>query len=128
MTVLGSIAGGSAGTLAMTTLLRVASEVGLTRMDIPFLLGTAVSVDRTRAKVVGYALHFAAGLVFSIVYYALFVAIDRSGWWLGSALPCPFPRTVSKAAKKSAAPAASVSGRLRAATCASIDGSPTSGT
>jgi hypothetical protein len=84
MTVWGSIAGGFAGTLAMTTLLRVASEVGLTRMDIPFLLGTAVSVDRTRAKAVGYALHFAAGLLFSIVYYALFVAIDRSGWWLGA--------------------------------------------
>jgi hypothetical protein len=68
----------------MTTLLRVASELGLTRMDIPFLLGTAASVDRTRAKVIGYALHFAAGLLFSIVYYAVFVAIDRSGWWLGA--------------------------------------------
>ncbi len=84
MTVWGAIAGGFAGTLAMTTLLRVASELGLTRMDIPFLLGTAVTVDRTRAKVVGYALHFAAGLLFSLVYYALFVAIDRSGWWLGA--------------------------------------------
>ena len=84
MTVWGAIAGGFAGTLAMTTLLRVASELGLTRMDIPFLLGTAVSVERTRAKVVGYALHFAAGLLFSILYYALFVAIGRSGWWLGA--------------------------------------------
>lgn len=84
MTLWGSIAGGFAGTLAMTTLLRVASEVGLTRIDIPFLLGTAVSVNRTRAKVLGYAMHFAAGLLFSIVYYALFAAINRSGWWLGA--------------------------------------------
>jgi len=84
MTLWSAIAGGFAGTLALTTLLAAASELGLTRIDIPFLLGTAVSVDRTRAKVIGYALHFAAGLLFSVVYYALFVAIDLTGWWLGA--------------------------------------------
>jgi hypothetical protein len=84
MTVWGAVAGGFAGTLAMTTLLRAASEVGLTRIDIPFLLGTAVSVDRTRAKVVGFALHFAAGLLFALLYYASFAAINRSGWWIGA--------------------------------------------
>jgi hypothetical protein len=84
MTLWSAIAGGFAGTLALTTLLGAASELGLTRIDIPFLLGTAVSVDRTRAKVIGYALHFAAGLLFSVVYYALFVAIDLTGWWLGA--------------------------------------------
>ena len=84
MTLWSAIAGGFAGTLALTTLMGAASELGLTRIDIPFLLGTAVSVDRTRAKVVGYALHFAAGLLFSVVYYALFVAINLSGWWLGA--------------------------------------------
>jgi len=68
----------------MTTLLRAASELGLTRIDIPFLLGTAVSVDRTRAKVVGFALHFAAGVLFALLYYASFVAINRSGWWIGA--------------------------------------------
>jgi hypothetical protein len=84
MTVWGAIAGGFAGTLVMTTLLRAASELGLTRIDIPFLLGTAVSADRTRAKVVGFALHFAAGLLFAMLYYACFVAIDRRGWWIGA--------------------------------------------
>ena len=84
MTVWGAIAGGFAGTLVMTTVLRAASELGLTRIDIPFLLGTAVSVDRTRAKVVGFALHFAAGLLFAMLYYACFVAINRSGWRIGA--------------------------------------------
>jgi hypothetical protein len=84
MTVWGAIAGGFTGTLAMTTLLRAASELGLTRIDIPFLLGTAVSVDRTRAKVVGFALHFTAGLLFAMLYYACFIAINRSGWWIGA--------------------------------------------
>ena len=84
MSIWGAIAGGFAGTLVLTTVLRVASELRVTRMDIPFLLGTAVSVKRTRAKVVGYILHFSAGLLFALVYYALFVAIGRSGWWLGT--------------------------------------------
>jgi hypothetical protein len=52
-------------------------------MDIPFLLGTAFTQDRSRARVVAYALHFVAGLVFALVYYALFAALGRAGWRLG---------------------------------------------
>ena len=85
MSVWGAVAGGFAGTLVLSTVLRAGSELGLTRIDIPFLLGTAFSTDRTRAKVVGYALHFAAGLLFAMVYYALFVTLNRSGWGLGTA-------------------------------------------
>ena len=80
----GAIVGGLAGTVVLTTLLRAASELGLTRMDIPFLLGTAVTADRVRAKAAGYALHFLFGLVFALVYYAVFAVIDRSGFLLGA--------------------------------------------
>ena len=85
MSVWGAIAGGFAGTLVLTTALRGANELNLTRIDLPFLLGTAFTSDRTRAKAVGYLLHFLAGMVFALVYYAVFVAIDASGWWLGAA-------------------------------------------
>ena len=84
MSVWGAIAGGFAGTLVLTTALRAANELNLTRMDLPFLLGTAFSSDRTRAKALGYILHFLAGLVFALIYYAIFLAIGRSGWWLGA--------------------------------------------
>jgi len=80
-----AMAGGFVGTLVLTTCLRAGSELGLTRMDLPFLLGTAFSADRTRAKAVGYGLHFVAGQAFAAVYYAVFVAIDESSWWLGGA-------------------------------------------
>ena len=80
----GAIVGGLVGTVVLTTALRTASEVGWTRMDIPFLLGTALSGNRLRAKALGYGLHFAFGLFFALVYYAIFLAIDRSGWWLGA--------------------------------------------
>jgi hypothetical protein len=84
MSIWGALAGGFAGTLVLTTILRAASELRLTRIDLPFLLGTAFTGNRTHAKALGYALHFVAGLGFALVYYALFVAIDASGWWLGA--------------------------------------------
>ena len=61
MSVWGALAGGFVGTLVLTTALRTANELGLTRVDLPFLLGTAVTGDRARAKAVGYLLHLAAG-------------------------------------------------------------------
>jgi hypothetical protein len=85
MSFWGVMAGGFVGTLVLTTCLRAGSELGLTRMDLPFLLGTAFSADRTHAKAVGYGLHFVAGQVFAAMYYGVFVAIDESSWWLGGA-------------------------------------------
>src|SRR3954451_9405536 len=84
MSIWGALAGGFAGTLVLTTSLRAANELGLTRMDLPFLLGTAFSEDRARAKAIGYALHFLAGMGFALIYYLIFVAIGRSGWGLGA--------------------------------------------
>jgi hypothetical protein len=84
MSAWGTAAGAFVGTLALTTVLRAASEFSLTRMDLPFLLGTAVTVNRTRAKAVGYLMHFANGQLFAFGYYAVFLAIDRAGWWLGA--------------------------------------------
>ncbi|HYM57692.1 MAG TPA: hypothetical protein VES79_06980 [Solirubrobacteraceae bacterium] len=80
----GAVVGGLAGTLVLTTVLRAASEFGLTRMDLPFLLGTAVTTDRVRAKAAGYALHFVFGLLFALAYYAIFAVIDESGVLLGA--------------------------------------------
>ncbi|WP_055469057.1 hypothetical protein [Streptomyces ardesiacus] len=81
MSVEAALAGGFAGTLVLTTMLRAASEAGLTRIDLPFLLGSAT--DRTRAKALGYVLHFIAGQIFALGYWALFLAVGHSSWWLG---------------------------------------------
>ena len=80
----GALVGGLAGTLVLTTVLRGASELGLTRMDIPFLLGTALTSDRVRAKAFGYLLHFGFGLLFALGYYVVFVVIGHSGFLLGA--------------------------------------------
>jgi hypothetical protein len=81
-----TLAGGFIGTLALTTILRMASELRLTRIDLPFLLGTAFTTDRLRAKALGYLAHFCFGLFFALGYYAVFRALGRGGWVLGAAL------------------------------------------
>jgi hypothetical protein len=86
MSIWGALAGGFVGTLVLTTGLRTANELGLTRIDLPFLLGTALTRDRARAKALGYLLHLAAGEGFALVYYAIFAALDTSGWLLGALL------------------------------------------
>ncbi|HEY7648757.1 MAG TPA: hypothetical protein VID04_07095 [Methylomirabilota bacterium] len=85
MSVVSALAGGFAGTLVLTTALTTAGVLHLTRMDIPFLLGTAFAADRIRARILGYALHFVAGLIFALIYFALFAALGRAGWALGMA-------------------------------------------
>jgi hypothetical protein len=86
MTVWGALAGGAVGTIVLTSGLRVAQEVGWTRMDIPLLLGTVFTDRRGRASVIGYVVHFANGLVFALGYYAVFLAVGHAGWLFGAVL------------------------------------------
>ena len=80
------MAGGLAGTLVLTTILRASTELRLTRIDLPFLLGTAVTSVRGRAKAIGYAAHFLFGLIFSLGYYLVFLSLGASGPLLGAML------------------------------------------
>jgi hypothetical protein len=86
MTVWGAVAGGAVGTVILTSGLRLAQELGITRMDLPLLLGTMFTESRRRASAVGFAVHFANGLLFSLVYAGIFEAVGRAGWLFGLAL------------------------------------------
>lgn len=81
-----ALVGGVAGTLVLTTALRASSELGWTRMDLPFLLGAAFTSRRGKAKVAGYVCHFAIGVTFAFAYLLVFSVIHRDGWRLGAAL------------------------------------------
>ena len=98
LNVFGSaVAGGFIGTLVLTTILRAAGEMGLTRMDLPFLLGTIVTENRRKAKAIGYVFHFLLGLVFALMYVGFFELVGRSSWWVGAllgALQAVFTSTV----------------------------------
>lgn len=86
MNLWGTVAGGLVGTLVLTVAMRAASELRLTRIDLPFLLGSAVTDDRARAKAVGFVMHFLAGQVFALGYFVVFAATGRSGWLFGALL------------------------------------------
>jgi hypothetical protein len=81
----GALVGGLLGTVVLTTLLRAAAEFGLTRIDIPFLLGTALTEDRIRAK--GRIPHdFVFGLLFALAYGVVFAVVDEAGVLFGALL------------------------------------------
>jgi hypothetical protein len=86
VTLWGALAGGFVGTIVLTSGLRVAQELGWTRMDIPLLLGTVFTDDRGRATVIGVAIHFLNGLLFALGYYAIFRAVGQAGWAFGAVL------------------------------------------
>jgi len=80
------LAAGFVATLVLTSLTRGASELGFTRMDLPFLLGTAVSDNRRTAKALGYVFHFVIGVLFALLYGLFFLAVGEVHWWLGALL------------------------------------------
>jgi hypothetical protein len=84
--ILGALAGGFVGTVVLTTGLRLAQEIGWTRMDIPLLLGTMFTHDRGRAEAIGYGIHFFNGLAFSFLYGLVFEAVGEAGWLFGLVL------------------------------------------
>jgi len=92
-----AIAGGFLGTLVFSTLVKAASELSLTRMDLPLLLGTAVTGNRRKARAVGFFFHLMLGIVFAMAYAGFFQIVGRSSWWLGAlvgALHAIFTATV----------------------------------
>jgi hypothetical protein len=92
-----ALAGGFLGTLALTTIVRAASEFGLTRADLPLLLGTTITENRRKGRAIGYLIHFVVGPIFAIGYAGLFIALGRSSWQMGAligALHAVFTGTV----------------------------------
>ena len=81
-----AVAGGAIGTLALVTIIKAASEAGMTRMDLPLLLGTVVSANRRKARATGYVFHFMLGILFAEAYAAFFSIIGRSSWQIGALL------------------------------------------
>jgi hypothetical protein len=75
---------GFVGTVVLTALMAGSQGLGLSRMNLPYLLGTMFTPDRDRAKVVGVGVHFVNGWLFSLVYVAAFHAWGTSTWWLGA--------------------------------------------
>jgi hypothetical protein len=77
---------GFVATVALTTLLSLSHGMRLTRISIPFLLGTILTSNRDRALVVGAAFHVFNGWVFALLYAAMLESLGRTAWWLGAGI------------------------------------------
>lgn len=77
---------GLVATTALTAVMIAAQMTGLTRLDLPLLLGTIVTEDPDRARVAGFFIHVAIGQGFAFGYAASFALLDRATWWLGGLL------------------------------------------
>jgi hypothetical protein len=77
------------GLLATTVLTAamIASQLaGLTRLDLPLVLGTAVTEDPDRARVAGFFIHLIIGQGFALGYALTFALLGRATWWIGALL------------------------------------------
>jgi uncharacterized membrane protein YagU involved in acid resistance len=77
---------GFVATIVLTTISAGAQGLGLTRMNLPHMLGTIFTPDRDRAKFYGFGVHVAAGWLFSLGYVMIFQSLGAAGWWRGALL------------------------------------------
>jgi uncharacterized membrane protein YagU involved in acid resistance len=77
---------GFCATVVLTTCLAASQGLGLSRMSLPLMLGAALTPDRQRANVYGFALHMVNGWLFALLYALVFESCRRATWWLGAIL------------------------------------------
>lgn len=74
---------GFIATVALSAILATSQGVRLTRMNLPYLLGTVVTRDRDRARLYGVFVHIVNGWFFSIFYVLIFEDRRLVNWWFG---------------------------------------------
>lgn len=82
----GLASGALLGTGVMTAVMEAAQARGMTRMSLPFMLGTMVGRRRAAVRVSGVALHFLNGVGFASGYALVFHRFRRADWRIGAAL------------------------------------------
>ena len=75
---------GFVSTVVLTSIIAGSQGLGMTRMNLSYLLGTMFTPNRDRAKLIGILVHFINGWVFSFVYITAFHAWGLATWWLGA--------------------------------------------
>jgi hypothetical protein len=77
---------GLIATTGLTAVMITAQLAGLSRLDLPLVLGAVVTADPDRARVAGFFIHLAVGQGFASGYAATFALLHQATWWLGGLL------------------------------------------
>jgi len=75
---------GLAATITLTGIMVAAQLAGVSRMDIPLILGTLFTDEPDRARFLGFLVHLVNGQVFALGYAGAFAVLGRAAWWLGA--------------------------------------------
>ena len=74
---------GFVASLALVATESIAQELGLTRLNLPLILGAAVTPDRDRARALGVLLHIVMGWLFSLFYVVAMSFLGGPKWYHG---------------------------------------------
>jgi hypothetical protein len=77
---------GFVATVVLTTIMAGTQGLRLTRMSLPYMLGTMFTPSRDRAKLIGFGVHVVNGWLFSLLYVAAFHAWGHATWWAGATI------------------------------------------
>jgi len=77
---------GVAATLAQALFEAATQGMRLTRMSLPFMMGTMFTAHRSKAKLLGFGVHMLNGLIFTLVYMVAFYYLGGPNWWRGALL------------------------------------------
>ncbi|HSQ02940.1 MAG TPA: hypothetical protein VLN59_02820 [Burkholderiales bacterium] len=75
---------GVIATLTMISIMFVSQNLGWSRLNMPFLLGTLFTDDRRSANVLGFALYLIIGWFIAFFYYLIFDVLGGASWWVGA--------------------------------------------
>lgn len=75
---------GMIAALSMIALLYATQTLGWTRLNLPFLLGSAFTENRRSANVLGFLLYLVIGWFIAFFYYLVFTVLGRANWWVGA--------------------------------------------
>ena len=78
--------GGVGGTILLTTLMSSARGLKLTRISIPFLLGTFFTSNRDKAQWIGILVHLLNGYLLVFIYFGTFLVHPVKSYWVFGAL------------------------------------------
>jgi hypothetical protein len=77
---------GFVATVVLTTLMSGSQGLRLTRISLPYMLGTFLTPNRDRAKLWGFGFHVINGWIFSLIYVLAFHSWGAASWWRGAAI------------------------------------------
>lgn len=75
---------GFVASIALVAAESIAQSLGLTRLNLPLILGSAITPDRDRARALGVLMHIFIGWAFSIFYVVAMNFLGGPTWYHGA--------------------------------------------